>query len=65
MQEVYVKSIMNIIENINYLGRRYKRIWHSALYRIRNPVVAIISVRFRSSPHRPRQYRRGLFLETI
>ncbi len=22
MQEVYVKSIMNIIENINYLGRR-------------------------------------------
>ena len=50
MQEVYVKSIMNIIENINYLGRRYKRIWHSALYRIRNPVVAIISVRFRSSP---------------
>lgn len=24
MQEVYVKSIMNIIENINYLGRRYR-----------------------------------------
>ena len=67
---VMIDKILVVYNKINMFAylcrgggivRRYKRIWHSALYRIRNPVVAIISVRIRSFALKKIQIKANLF----